>query len=59
MNHTKKINFKTSPVLNIGKTQSLRHVLVFQAERGLFRPKQGGGDSDKTLSKLPNKNSTD
>ena len=39
-------------------------MLVFQVERGLygsddsnFGPKQGGGDSEKTLSKLPNKKS--
>ena len=49
---------KISPVV-LGKP---RHVLVIQAERGStgandsnFGPKQGGGDTEKTLSKLSNK----
>ena len=50
--------FKTSRV--IPPLEKHRHVLVFQVSVGStgandsnFGPKQGGGDSEKTLSKLP------
>ena len=53
--------FKTSPVI-LGKQRHV-HLFIKQSEGSTgaddsnFGPKQGGGDSEQTLSKLPNKKS--